>query len=68
MSVVCEVQFGNLMLFLEVIVYYESIKREPKIRGIKKCRCDERLVLFLVLIFLIFFFWKKWWISEFNAA
>jgi hypothetical protein len=23
--------------------YYESIKREPKIRGIKKCRCDERL-------------------------
>jgi hypothetical protein len=28
-------------LFFEV--YYESIKREPKIRGIKKCRCDERL-------------------------
>ena len=27
----------------EGIVYYESIKREPKIRGIKKCRCDERL-------------------------
>jgi hypothetical protein len=26
-------------------VYYESIKREPKIRGIKKCRCDERLQL-----------------------
>ena len=25
------------------VVYYESIKREPKIRGIKKCRCDERL-------------------------
>jgi hypothetical protein len=24
-------------------VYYESIKRDPKIRGIKKCRCDERL-------------------------
>ena len=24
-------------------LYYESIKREPKIRGIKKCRCDERL-------------------------
>ena len=23
-------------------VYYES-KREPKIRGINKCRCDERL-------------------------
>jgi hypothetical protein len=28
-----------------VVVYYESIKREPKIRGIKKCRCDERLKL-----------------------
>jgi hypothetical protein len=27
------------------IVYYESIKREPKIRGIKKCRCDERLLI-----------------------
>jgi hypothetical protein len=25
------------------VVYYESIKREPKIRSIKKCRCDERL-------------------------
>jgi hypothetical protein len=24
-------------------VYYESIKREPKIRGINKCRCDERI-------------------------
>ncbi len=24
-------------------VYYESTKREPKIRGINKCRCDERL-------------------------
>ncbi len=24
-------------------VYYESITREPKIRGIKECRCDERL-------------------------
>ncbi len=24
-------------------VYYESIKRESKIRGINKCRCDERL-------------------------
>jgi len=24
-------------------VYYESIKREPKIRGTNKCRCDERL-------------------------
>jgi hypothetical protein len=25
------------------IVYYESIKREPKIRGIYECRSDERL-------------------------
>ena len=24
-------------------VFYESIKREPKIRGIYECRCDERL-------------------------
>ncbi len=24
-------------------VYYEAIKREPKIRGIYECRCDERL-------------------------
>jgi hypothetical protein len=26
-----------------LFVYYESIKQEPKIRGINKCRCDERL-------------------------
>ena len=26
-----------------IVVYYESIKREPKIRGIYECRCDERL-------------------------
>jgi hypothetical protein len=26
-----------------IIVYYESIKRELKIRGIYECRCDERL-------------------------
>ena len=26
-----------------LFVYYESIKREPKIRGIYECRCDERL-------------------------
>ena len=25
------------------IVYFESIKRELKIRGIHECRCDERL-------------------------
>jgi hypothetical protein len=30
-------------LISKLEVYYESIKREPKIRGIKKCRCDERL-------------------------
>ncbi len=30
-----------LVFFIEV--YYESIKRDPKIRGINKCRCDERL-------------------------
>jgi hypothetical protein len=27
----------------DIVVYYESIKREPKIRGIYECRCDERL-------------------------
>ena len=27
----------------QLIVYYESIKRELKIRGIYECRCDERL-------------------------
>jgi hypothetical protein len=32
---------GVLKYFFQV--YYESIKREPKIRGINKCRCDERL-------------------------
>ena len=25
------------------VVYYESIKREPKIRGIYECRCNGRL-------------------------
>ena len=25
------------------VVYYESIKREPKRRDIYECRCDERL-------------------------
>ena len=29
--------------FSFVVVYYEWIKREPKIRGIYECRCDERL-------------------------
>ena len=27
-----------------IVVYYESIKRELKIRGIYECRCDERLL------------------------
>ena len=27
----------------ELVVYYESIKRDPKIRGKYECRCDERL-------------------------
>jgi len=26
-----------------IVVYYESIKREPKIKSIYECRCDERL-------------------------
>ncbi len=26
-----------------VRIYYESLKREPKITGIYECRCDERL-------------------------
>ena len=29
-----------MLCLLFVFVYYESIKREPKIRGINKCRCD----------------------------
>jgi hypothetical protein len=38
-----DVSFAEVNLKEEKKVYYESIKREPKIRGIKKCRCDERL-------------------------
>ena len=30
-------------LWDNVVVYYESIKREIKIRPIYECRCDERL-------------------------
>jgi len=30
---------------LQIVYYYESIKREPKIRGIYECRCDERHTL-----------------------
>ena len=36
----------HLLLLLcnnKEVVYYEWIKREPKIRGIYECRCDERL-------------------------
>ena len=28
---------------LKIVVYYESIKRELKIRPIFECRCDDRL-------------------------
>ena len=28
---------------IKTVVYYETRKREPKIRGIYECRCDERL-------------------------
>jgi len=37
-----KLKLRNLRVSL-IIVYYESIKREPKIRGIYECRCDERL-------------------------
>ncbi len=33
----------KLVRVIVLEVYYESIKREPKIRGINKCRCEERL-------------------------
>ena len=32
-----------MILFKTFFVYYESIKRELKIRPIYECRCDERL-------------------------
>ena len=38
-ALVCRVRVTIKLFF----VYYESIKREPKIRGIYECRCDERL-------------------------
>ena len=31
------------VVLVDVVVYYESIKRELKIRPIYECRCDERL-------------------------
>jgi hypothetical protein len=30
----------------KTVVYYETIKRELKIKPIPECRCDERLILF----------------------
>ena len=35
-----QIRVANFNFFF---VYYESIKRELKIRGIYECRCDERL-------------------------
>ena len=35
--------YTELLLLKDNIVYYESIKRELKIRSIYECRCDERL-------------------------
>jgi hypothetical protein len=40
-------------------VYYESIKREPKIRGIYECRCDERLQTKTKKFTLAFFFFGR---------
>ncbi len=34
---------GRLLESFLYVSYDESIKREPKIRGIYECRCDERL-------------------------
>ena len=31
------------LLFIKVLVYYESIKREVKTKLTYECRCDERL-------------------------
>ena len=39
-------KFASVMgecVFVKHVVYYESIKRELKIRPIYECRCDERL-------------------------
>jgi hypothetical protein len=35
--------FQNFQKGFTVLVYYESIKRELKLRPIYECRCDERL-------------------------
>ncbi len=34
---------SNIIIFRSYFVYYESIKRELKIKPISECRCDERL-------------------------
>jgi hypothetical protein len=34
---------GVVRILIIIVVYYESIKRESKIKGIYECRCDERL-------------------------
>ncbi len=38
-------KFANAMgeIIYLLFIMNESIKREPKIRGIYECRCDERL-------------------------
>jgi hypothetical protein len=33
----------HLMKEAAIVVYYETIKRELKIKPISECRCDERL-------------------------
>ena len=33
----------DVVVVSDCLVYYESIKRELKIRSIYECRCDERL-------------------------
>ena len=38
-----ETPVSEMGVFFFFFVYYESIKREPKIRGIYEGRCDERL-------------------------
>jgi hypothetical protein len=44
---VCCAKYGPIFFTfvgcVQVVVYYESIKRELKIRCIYDCRCDERL-------------------------
>ena len=39
----CGMKTKTIYGFRSKVVYYESRKRELKIRGIYECRCDERL-------------------------